>query len=451
MFLTIGITVLLFSASLVSSKVRYVTSGGNVSLAGNGHDDKGKEKLVEDNGKGKVHDIQNRVGSLEVDLARATTAKQVDDHDDDDLDSLDLENRIKKLEDDFGRLLKTKKAKESKKAKEAKKAKKAREAELAKRKWFKFSVMKMMMKIPLSPASTRSRAPTAPTSTRSRAPIASTSNAQDASNAPRWKRNYKIIAHEMIKHELIQLKLFYGNPIAVSYVSHPPLLVAYISLITPHEPLIPLLFLSRQEPGIILTGFSTSTPSSTTIDQDAPFTSTSQTPPEPQPIVTLLDAGETDNDIEVAHMDNDHYFGLPIPEPSFEESSSRIVIPTNVNSVNQPQEHFSKWTRDHPFGNVIDALTESYWIKAMQEELNELDCLKEEGIDFEESFAPVARLEAIHIFNAFSAHMNMVIYQMDVKTVFLNGILREEVYVRQPDGFVDPENPNHVYKLKKAL
>ncbi|GJS92245.1 retrovirus-related pol polyprotein from transposon TNT 1-94 [Tanacetum coccineum] len=76
---------------------------------------------------------------------------------------------------------------------------------------------------------------------------------------------------------------------------------------------------------------------------------------------------------------------------------------------------------------------------------------QEEGIDFEESFAPVARLEAIRIFIAFAAHMNMVVYQMDVKTAFLNGNLQEEVYVSQPDGFVDQDNPNHVYKLKKAL
>ncbi|GKE25734.1 retrovirus-related pol polyprotein from transposon TNT 1-94 [Tanacetum coccineum] len=76
---------------------------------------------------------------------------------------------------------------------------------------------------------------------------------------------------------------------------------------------------------------------------------------------------------------------------------------------------------------------------------------QEEGIDFEESFAPVARLEAVRIFLAFAAHMNMIVYQMDVKTTFLNGILREEVYVSQPDRFVDPDNPNHVYKLKKAL
>ncbi|GKE47900.1 retrovirus-related pol polyprotein from transposon TNT 1-94 [Tanacetum coccineum] len=76
---------------------------------------------------------------------------------------------------------------------------------------------------------------------------------------------------------------------------------------------------------------------------------------------------------------------------------------------------------------------------------------KEEGIYFEESFAPVARLEAIRIFLAFVAHMNMVVYQMDVKTAFLNGNLREDVYVSYSDRFVDPDNPNHVYKLEKAL
>nr|GFA60357.1 retrovirus-related Pol polyprotein from transposon TNT 1-94 [Tanacetum cinerariifolium] len=76
---------------------------------------------------------------------------------------------------------------------------------------------------------------------------------------------------------------------------------------------------------------------------------------------------------------------------------------------------------------------------------------QEEGIEFEEYFALVARLEAIRIFIAFAAHMNMVVYQMDVKTAFLNEILCEEVYVSQLDGFVDPENPNHVYKLKKSL
>ncbi|GJS91424.1 retrovirus-related pol polyprotein from transposon TNT 1-94 [Tanacetum coccineum] len=76
---------------------------------------------------------------------------------------------------------------------------------------------------------------------------------------------------------------------------------------------------------------------------------------------------------------------------------------------------------------------------------------QEEGIDFKESFAPVARLDAIQIFLTYVAHMNMIVYQIDVKTAFLNSILREEVYVSQPDGFVDQDNPNQVYKLKKAL
>ncbi|GKD14265.1 retrovirus-related pol polyprotein from transposon TNT 1-94, partial [Tanacetum coccineum] len=75
----------------------------------------------------------------------------------------------------------------------------------------------------------------------------------------------------------------------------------------------------------------------------------------------------------------------------------------------------------------------------------------EEGIDFEESFALVARLDAIRIFLAYVAHMNMIVYQIDVKTAFMNGILRDEVYVSQPDGFMDQDNPNHVYKLKKNL
>ncbi|GKE32824.1 retrovirus-related pol polyprotein from transposon TNT 1-94, partial [Tanacetum coccineum] len=76
---------------------------------------------------------------------------------------------------------------------------------------------------------------------------------------------------------------------------------------------------------------------------------------------------------------------------------------------------------------------------------------QEEGIDFEESFAPVARLEAVRIFVAYAAHKNFLIFQMDVKTTFLNDPLKEEVFVQQPDGFVDPDFPNHVYRLKKAL
>ncbi|GKD41130.1 retrovirus-related pol polyprotein from transposon TNT 1-94 [Tanacetum coccineum] len=111
---------------------------------------------------------------------------------------------------------------------------------------------------------------------------------------------------------------------------------------------------------------------------------------------------------------NDPFFGVPILELNSEESSSRDVIPTNAQLVARGYH-------------------------------------QEEGIDFEESFAPVARLEALRNFIAYVAHKNMIVYQMDVKTAFLNCILRKEVYISKPDGFVDQHNPNHVYKLKKAL
>nr|GEU42192.1 copia-type Pol polyprotein [Tanacetum cinerariifolium] len=111
--------------------------------------------------------------------------------------------------------------------------------------------------------------------------------------------------------------------------------------------------------------------------------------------------------------------------------------------------------------NIKEAMADSAWIKAMQEELHQFDRLQdenqtvirnkarlvakgyveEEGIDFEESFAPVARLEAVRIFFAYAAHKSFPIYQMDLKTEFLNGPLKEEVYVAQPDGFLDPDHP----------
>ncbi|GJX31740.1 putative ribonuclease H-like domain-containing protein [Tanacetum coccineum] len=144
---------------------------------------------------------------------------------------------------------------------------------------------------------------------------------------------------------------------------------------------------------------------------------------------------------------------------------------------------------------VKEALTDPAWIESMQEELHQFirldvwelvpspDGIKpltlkwlfknkhdeentvirnktrlvvrgyrqEEGIDFEESFAPVARMEAIRIFLAYAAHKGFTVYQMDVKTAFLHGSLKEDVYVCQPEGFIDADHPSHVYKLKKAL
>ncbi|GJU43536.1 retrovirus-related pol polyprotein from transposon TNT 1-94, partial [Tanacetum coccineum] len=223
---------------------------------------------------------------------------------------------------------------------------------------------------------------------------------------------------------------------------------------------------------------STGSPSSKTVDQDAPSPSNSQTTPETQFHVISNDVEKENHDLDFAHMNNDSFFGISILEIDSKASSSLDVIPTIVQTTAPNSKH-----------NYKDALTQACWIEAMQEELNKFERLKvwelvprpdkvmvitlkwiykvkldelggilknkarlvargyrqEEGIDFEESFAPVARLEAIRFFLAFAAHMNMTIYQMDVKTTFLNGILREEVYVSQPDGFVDQDNPNHEF------
>nr|GFB15262.1 hypothetical protein [Tanacetum cinerariifolium] len=203
---------------------------------------------------------------------------------------------------------------------------------------------------------------------------------------------------------------------------------------------------------------------------------------------STTDVGNDNLDMEVAHMGNDPLLGVPIPEVTSKQSSS-ATSPQSNEQPNQPMTHHnSKWTKDHPLNNIIGQLSRP-------EDLNEFErlevwelvpqpdkvmvitikwiykvkldklggilknkarlvargYLQEEGIDFEESFAPVARLEAIRVFLTYAAHKNMVVYQMDVKTAFLNGNLREEVYVSQPNGFVDPDNLNHVYKLKKAL
>ena len=74
-----------------------------------------------------------------------------------------------------------------------------------------------------------------------------------------------------------------------------------------------------------------------------------------------------------------------------------------------------------------------------------------EGIDFEETFAPVVRLEAIRLLLAFAGFRGFRLYQMDVKSVFLNGVISEDVFVEQPPGFESSAYPDHVYKLKKAL
>nr|GEY68603.1 retrovirus-related Pol polyprotein from transposon TNT 1-94 [Tanacetum cinerariifolium] len=114
-----------------------------------------------------------------------------------------------------------------------------------------------------------------------------------------------------------------------------------------------------------------------------------------------------------------------------------------------------------PSPDGIKPLTLKWLFKTKHDEENTVICNKtrlvvrryrqEEGIDFEESFAPVDRMEAIRIFLAYAAHKGFTVYQMDVKTAFLHGSLKEDVYVCQPEGFIDADYLSHVYKLKKAL
>nr|GEZ79770.1 hypothetical protein [Tanacetum cinerariifolium] len=105
--------------------------------------------------------------------------------------------------------------------------------------------------------------------------------------------------------------------------------------------------------------------------------------------------------------------------------------------------------------NIKEAMVDSAWIESMQEELHQFDRLdgyaQKEGVNFKGSFAPVARLEAVRLFIVYAVHKSYTVYQMDVKTTFLYDPLKEEVYVNQLDGFVDPYHPNKVYRLKKAL
>nr|GEW06465.1 copia protein [Tanacetum cinerariifolium] len=215
-------------------------------------------------------------------------------------------------------------------------------------------------------------------------------------------------------------------------------------------------------------GRSAGTPSSTIIDQDAPSPSHSSSSSELQPPISHqgVAAGSTIiEDNHFAHAYNDPLVNVFASEPSSEASS------------------------------VGDAMTKDCWFQAMQDEIYKfdrlqvwelvpcLDCVmiialewiykvkldeyddvlknkdrlvakgyrKKKGIDFKESFTSVARIEASRIFIANAASKNMTIYQMNVKTTFLNGKLKEEVYVSQPEGFVDPDHPTHVYRLKKAL
>ncbi|GKE19859.1 retrovirus-related pol polyprotein from transposon TNT 1-94 [Tanacetum coccineum] len=275
-----------------------------------------------------------------------------------------------------------------------------------------------------------------------------------------------------------------------------------------------------------------SSPTDNSKQQDTPPTTNIQSSTEPTTPTTNVNAEENnDNQAADTQFQQDEFinpFCTPVREIA--ESSSRNIDNSNMHTFYQPHDSEYRWTKDHPLEqvcgnpskpvqtrrqlatdpemcmfaltvstaepkNIKEAMADSAWIEAMQEELHQFDRLQvwelvdkpfgktviklkwlwknkkdedqtvirnkarlvakgyaqEEGIDIEESFASVARLEAVRIFVAYAAHKSFLIYQMDVKTSFFNGPLKYEVYVAQPYGFVDPDYPEKVYRLRKDL
>ncbi|GJY95638.1 retrovirus-related pol polyprotein from transposon TNT 1-94 [Tanacetum coccineum] len=281
------------------------------------------------------------------------------------------------------------------------------------------------------------------------------------------------------------------------------------------------------------------TPStSTTVAADTPplniqttLETTSQALTQAPTVTATKNINQAETNKENAQLEEDEFINIfctPIQERG--ETSTRHVDSSNMHTFYQHHPSKHRWTKNHPLEQVIgnpsqsirtrrrletdgemcmftltmsqtepknikEAMANSAWIEAIQEELHQFDRLdvwelvnrplcknvinmkwiwknkrdeentvirnkdhlvakgyaQKEGIDFEESFAPVARLEAVRLFVAYAAHKSFPVYQMDVKTTFLYGPLKEKVYVNQLDGFIDPYHHDQVYHHKKEL
>nr|GEY44848.1 hypothetical protein [Tanacetum cinerariifolium] len=180
---------------------------------------------------------------------------------------------------------------------------------------------------------------------------------------------------------------------------------------------------------------------------------TCQVPIQAPTVTSTKNINQAETIEEYAHVQDDEFiniFSTPVQDRGV--TSNRHVDSSNMHTFYQhhPSEH--RWTKDHPLVQVIGNPSQSVRTRRQLESDGEM-CMfaLTEGIDFEESFAPIARLEAVRLFIAYAAYKSFTVYQMDVKTTSLYGPLKEEVYVNQPDGFVDPYHPDKVYRLKKAL
>nr|GEW61935.1 putative ribonuclease H-like domain-containing protein [Tanacetum cinerariifolium] len=231
---------------------------------------------------------------------------------------------------------------------------------------------------------------------------------------------------------------------------------------------------------------------------------TCQDPTQAPTVMSAENINQAQTISENAQVEDDDFINIfctPVQDRG--ETSSQQVIGNPSQSVRIRRQlesdgemgMFALTVSRTKLKNIKKAMANYAWIESMQEELHQFDQLdvwelvdrplcknvikmkwlwknkrdeentvirnksrlvakgyaQKEGLDFEESFAPVARLEAVWIFIAYAAHKSFIVYQMDVKTAFLYGLLKEEVYVNQPDGIVDPYHPNKVYRLKKTL
>ncbi|KAJ9561779.1 hypothetical protein OSB04_006939 [Centaurea solstitialis] len=218
-------------------------------------------------------------------------------------------------------------------------------------------------------------------------------------------------------------------------------------------------------------------PDQPTSSEDLSYQHQSESAPAPSNILLDLSNTEASTSGQVYHHPPalrwtkshpiDQFHGNLFSGVKTRRQSGNICLYVNFISENEPKE-------------IDDSMRDPAWVSAMQEELAEFirynvwvlvprprkrtiigskwifrynvwGYRQEEGIDYDETFALVARLEAIRLFLAYAAHMNFKVFQLDIKNAFLNGKLNEEVYVAQPPGFIDPKFPDHVYKLNKDL
>ncbi|GKA75908.1 retrovirus-related pol polyprotein from transposon TNT 1-94 [Tanacetum coccineum] len=186
----------------------------------------------------------------------------------------------------------------------------------------------------------------------------------------------------------------------------------------------------------------------------------------PPSVVSLVQVAATPRAMDIADLPVSTSINQDAPTssiPSTQEQEQSIIIsqgdPSRSISTRKQLQTDIMWCYFDAFLTLVESknykesMLEPSWIDAMQEEIHEFERLQVwELVQCLDLVMLIKfRIEAIHIFIANAATKNMIIYQMNVKTAFLNGELREVVYVSQPEVFIDPDKPNHVYRIKKAL